>query len=562
MATIVEVPGHGQVEFPDGMSDADIAAAIKKNMVVGDHKGGSKLSRLAQGAKDPFNAGAQLLTHILPQGVVDAGNKANNWLADKTSLVAKVPEGGIDQMVAENESQYQADKQAAGVKGFDWMRLLGNVASPANLAVASRVPQAASVLGRIGAGAGAGAIGGALSPVTEGNFATEKAKQVGIGAAGGALMSGIGEGVSRIVKPNVRPGVQELLDEGITPTPGQILGGVAQTAEDKMSSVPILGDAITSARKKGVNELNTAVYKRVLDPIGGKVPKDVGREAVANVADQISGAYDNLLPKVTFKADAKFSQDIAKLQQMAASLPDDQANRFEKVLRETVIKKFGPKGTMDGTALKGLESELGELATGLRRDALYDNRQLGNAIGEIQTALRENLIRTNPAQAGELKAINKAFANFARLREAAGRIGAEEGEFTAPQLQSAVRALDKSKGKGAFAKGQALLQDLSDPAKAILPEKYPNSGTAGRAMAGLLTMGAAGGGAAVAPAVGLPVVGAGLLSTLPYLPGGRQAIAAILARRPEAAQKVADVIRKAGPLLAPAGASLLKPVEQ
>ena len=32
MAQQIEVPGMGIVEFPDGMSDADIAGAIKKNM--------------------------------------------------------------------------------------------------------------------------------------------------------------------------------------------------------------------------------------------------------------------------------------------------------------------------------------------------------------------------------------------------------------------------------------------------------------------------------------------------------------------------------------------------
>ena len=30
----VEVPGHGIVEFPDNMSDEQIAAAIRKNMLV------------------------------------------------------------------------------------------------------------------------------------------------------------------------------------------------------------------------------------------------------------------------------------------------------------------------------------------------------------------------------------------------------------------------------------------------------------------------------------------------------------------------------------------------
>lgn len=34
MSVIIEVPGHGEVEFPDGMSDADMEAAIRKNFMM------------------------------------------------------------------------------------------------------------------------------------------------------------------------------------------------------------------------------------------------------------------------------------------------------------------------------------------------------------------------------------------------------------------------------------------------------------------------------------------------------------------------------------------------
>ena len=34
MTVIVEVPGHGEVEFPDGMSDAEMEAAIRKNFML------------------------------------------------------------------------------------------------------------------------------------------------------------------------------------------------------------------------------------------------------------------------------------------------------------------------------------------------------------------------------------------------------------------------------------------------------------------------------------------------------------------------------------------------
>lgn len=350
------------------------------------------------------------------------------------------------------------------------------------------------------------------------------------------------------------------MSEGITPTPGQILGGRWQVFEDKLTSVPILGDAIASARGKGIDELNTAAYKRVLAPIGGTVPTTVGREAVADVRQQVSNAYETLLPKVQFKADPQFSSDLQTLRSMADNLPSEQTARFEKILRTQVIGKMTPQGSMDGQTLKGIESQLGELSSGLKRDAMFDNQQLGNAIGEIQAAIRSNLERANPQYAADLKAANTSWANYVRLRDAASRQGADEGKFTPSQLSAAVLRQDKSKGKRAFSEGTALMQDLSDPAKNVLAPKYPDSGTAGRAIAGLATGALATGGAAVAPTVGLPGIAASIIAIAPYLPGGRQAAAALLAKRPDLAQPIAEKIRELSPTATPALIQSLKPM--
>ena len=84
----------------------------------------SRMDRFSQGLKDPINGGAQLLTNLLPKGVVDAGNTANNWLADKTGLVGRLPAGGVDQQVREQETKYQARRGDSGLDGY---RLAGNV---------------------------------------------------------------------------------------------------------------------------------------------------------------------------------------------------------------------------------------------------------------------------------------------------------------------------------------------------------------------------------------------------------------------------------------------------
>ena len=49
-------------------------------------------ARVLRGMRDPIDAGAQMLTNALPAGVVNAGNRLNNWLAHKTGLVARLRE--------------------------------------------------------------------------------------------------------------------------------------------------------------------------------------------------------------------------------------------------------------------------------------------------------------------------------------------------------------------------------------------------------------------------------------------------------------------------------------
>jgi hypothetical protein len=89
-----------------------------------------------------------------------------------------------------------------------------------------------------------------------------------------------------------------------------------------------------------------------------------------------------------------------------------------------------------------------------------------------------------------------------------------------------VRSADKSAGKGETATGQALMQDLTDAARKVLPAEIPDSGTAARMMA--LNWKDALLGAAVAG---------------PYMPGGRQITQALLTKRPETARKLAETLK-------------------
>lgn len=508
--------------------------------------------RFMRGIADIPAGGAQLLTHALPDAAVNAINDATQYVNDLpyigpvTKFLGMVPatREQIDRDVAQSNTQYEAQRNIAGGGGFDVPRVLGNIAATAPVAAA--LPAAG---GGIASGAAAGALSGAttsaLMPVTDPNadYWSEKGKQVGVGAAAGGVMGAAIPAVASMISPNVRPDVQTLMDRGVTPTPGQIMGGTWTKAEDKLTSVPLFGSMVSRGQQRAMNEFNSAVYDDVLAPIGKRVQAEPGRDAVAAVEQAIGDEYGRILPQVTFQVDQQLAADIGNLRQMAAQgLPPPQAARFDQIYRNDVLHRLQGSGTMDGQSFKELESQLGKLATGYRGSGEADQRLLGDALFELRNTLRQSLERTNPAQAPELQAANEAWARFVRLQKAAGSVGQDNpGIFTPAQLQSAVKSADRSIRKGAFARGDAMMQDLSDAGRAVLGSKYPNSGTPGR----LGLMGLAAGAGYVEPTTALL---SGAL-TLPYTSMGQRLAAALLTQRPQGAADLSAGLLALSPAL-------------
>lgn len=519
----------------------------------------SALGRTAQGAvMDPLNAGAQLLVNAAPSGVVDAVNSATRYVNELpvvgplTKALGMVPATAreVNQGVADQERQYQAARQATGQSGFDAARLAGNVIGTAPLAAAMAPAGAMSIPAAVGTAAGSGAVLAGLQPVTEGgDYAENKLKQMAIGGVASGALSGAGNALARLVSPraSTNPQVQLLMDEGVTPTPGQLLGGTAQRVEDKAMSIPIVGDAIRGARGRAIEGFNEAALNRALAPIGEKVTR-VGREGVDDVGRAIGNAYDDLMPRLNFKADNQFAQELGTLQQMAQTLPPAQASQFESIVRDQVVGRLTKQGGATGQNFKVIEAELGRLGSSYRSSAVAGERELGMAIGELQSSLRSALERSNPQAAAELSKINQAFANYTRIQRAAGGVGATDGVFTPAQLSSAVRAADMTARKGAYARGNALMQDLTDAGRGVMNQTVANSGTADRMMLGAGALG-----------TGLynPLIPLSLgAASIPYLPGANRLAAALIARRPDIApqlaQGVTSVLPAAGVVAAPA----------
>lgn len=536
------VPPTLQVQSPSG------SPAAQPNTFV---------DRVVHGVFDPIHGGAQLLSHALPDSVMDEVTKANNWLADKTGntdFLKRIPErsvsslvtgqqGGIDQMVAERERQYQAERAAAGSTGYDWGRFIGSTISPANVAVSRLIPGGGSMLARAGSGALGGMTLASLSPTSgAGDFWAEKGTQVGLGGLAGAAAPAIAGAAARVIRPNTSANVNALLDAGVKLTPGQILGGGFKRLEDAATSVPFLGDFIKGAQRKSVESFNEASINRALEPIGEKLPKGLsaGREAVEYAADKVGDAYDRLLPQMHGQLDPQLKTEIAGVQALGRNLPAAQRGQLDRLIKSEITDRFTSGGRASGETLKMIESELGKSQKIFQRSEDYDTRKLGDAVQELQASMRRMFERVNPGKAQELAKVNTAYANLVRVQDAAGRMGAKDGVFSPSQLAGAVRKADPSKAKSAYARGNALMQDLSDPANAVLPPSIGDSGTATRAMVSLGLLGEIG------------KLSTGLSAALPYTSAGLIASRLALASRPQAANALSQLTRQSGPALTPA----------
>lgn len=518
----------------------------------------SRTERFFRGVADPVVGASQLVANMLPEalrGQFEASPQGFLQFNTQTGQTQLDP-AQMNAQIAESEREFQARR---GTDGLDGWRLLGNIAGTAPLAAFT--PGAGATLGATAVRSGAtGGLTALTQPVTDDSqpFFEQKGEQAAIGTATGFFAGPLFQSIGRMFSPRVDPGVQYLQQRGVTPRPGQIIGPAAAAAEDKAMSLPIVGDKIAEAQRRTVEQFNRAAYNEVLKPLGKKFSGPVGREGIAEVQDVVGKAYDDLLPNLRWKADQKFVSEVGKIASMAQSLPPDKKTQFQRIMANELLPRI-QGGTMDGLSFKQMESELGRIGRTYASSSSADDRVLADGIKEVLSSARSALERSNPQSAGELKKINQAFATFTRVQDAASRVGTEEGIFTPNHLLSAVRQQDRSVRKGAFARGDALLQQLAETGKRVIGVKYPDSGTAGR----LANVGA---GAALVMNPAL-TIGGGLAGSLPYTQTGQNVAAALLTQRPSWAQPIGSAIERAsvpagGVLGAFGGGAFLAPEQQ
>ena len=528
MPQYIEV-GNDVIEFPDNMSDQQIAAVLKGQTTPNKQAPEQKFSGFLMGLKDPLSGGAQLLEKALPKSLVNKINMVNNELA-KYGLVSPVGAGGVTEQVAKEQQAYQAQRQAQGEgENIDWSRVAGNVLSPANLAVGGAVGGLVTAPAR--QAAAVGATQGLLMPTdTTTDFAEEKARQAALGTVGGVLGGAVVKGAGKALSPVVSAAEQKLTDLGVKLTPGQLIGTPARDLESFASNVPYVGPSITAAKERAIASFNKGVLNKTLAKIDYKLPENIaGRDAVLYAADQVSNAYDNVLSKMNFDLNFKVSSDMLGALNKSSLPSEAQKMAAMDILNRTALSRFD-KQTLTGAEYKLIESDLRKEASGYLNSTTQAEKQIGQALKNVLDVFKKELAVQNPKQTSNLRRIDAAYGDLEVIQTAAANSGAQGGVFTPKQYQTAVRQRDISRNKKSFARGTARGQDVSDAALDIMGES-PSATLEGRL---------------AASATGLygvlqnPAIAAGLAVTAPimYSESGINAMNALMRSRPEIAQKI------------------------
>ena len=489
-------------------------------------------SGFLMGIKDPISGGAQLLPKGL-EFITSAGGLAPNPVSQFFGSEAE----RVRAMNAAEEAAYQQERKAQGDTGLDVGRLAGNVVSPANIVAGVRAGQAARALG---AGMGtqaavAGATQGALQPVNEATgFAEEKATQIGLGAVAGKAGEAVASATGKVLNPLTSKAEQTMRDLGVTPTPGQTLGGVYKKAEDFAQNLPLVGSQIRNAREKVLFDFNKGVINKALDKVGDKLPENViGRDAVAYAAEQVSNKYDEVLGKMKFDLDFKTTSGILNALNKANLPSAAQREEATNVINNIALNKFSGK-TLTGAEYKSIESDLAKEVVKYKNSQSASDRNIGEALDGVLKNFKSELYSQNQRYTPQLRRVDSAYGDLKIMEKAAANTGAENGVFTPKQYSLAVKQSDVTRQKSAFAKGSARGQELSEAALKTIGQD------ANSTLEGRLAIGSLGGIAALSkPIVSIPaIVGTSAL----YSPTGIRAADIALRSRPDLVRGVGQSV--------------------
>jgi hypothetical protein len=393
--------------------------------------------------------------------------------------------------------------------------------------------------------------GGAISTVLGGNSrsAGDIATDAVFGGIAGKVVDSTLKGAAGLIDPRLAGEVRRLDQQGVTMTPGQVLGGRLKDFEDRAGSLPLVGPKIEAARNKSLEKFNEAAFRRILAsakiPYKNGVP--AGHEGVALVESALRIGYSAVLGRMSVTLDDTFSNRMTAILKRN-KLPSKYTQEIIDIFYRDVGEAF-PRGgrRLSGLDYKKIDERLGDLSDSFMKSGDRYSQQLAKTVFLMKEQLRAAVRRQNPNELAErLRSLDKGWAQYVRVRMAAAKSG-DDGIFSPRDLLDATKQHDASVGRGATARGQAIMQDIGADGARVLPNGISNSGTADRLNR-----------------ASMPEWLVGTLTNPLYSPGAQRGFQGfMLAPRKPAAKAVANTLRKlpggpvggigAGMLLTPPG---------
>ena len=369
-----------------------------------------------------------------------------------------------------------------------------------------------------------GGVLGGVQPTAPGESnltnATEGALFQTMGVGGGNLLAR-----GALPLPNTTPEAKFLLNQGIVPTPGQaaqrnLVGRLVSGAEEKAQSIPIIGDIITSARNRALDETRAAAMKTAGYRGGVGTPTDF-----INAGKNLSQSFEKIAPgtNIPLGRDWTIKTFIDAVKAPGISLnPDGNRTVLEQL--DNIYNRT-KNGKLSGAEYAKTREDLGKQGRSFLSSPMPYDRATGKALLSVQNTLDDAFEKARPDLADEIQLTRQRYGNLKILEDAAQNATKEGSvKFTPGQLQAAVNRA--ALNNHALATGTAKLKDLSN-AMVSLDTKLPNSGSVDRflgagALAGLAGANYTGMVDPVGSSLGLGGVAAayGIKPVTKYLVGG------------------------------------------
>lgn len=530
----VELPDGTIAEFPEGTSPAAMESALAKYKASPQAlpKQGEQYSPVGDKWADvPENmaAGAGRAVDKVLDGLTDAYLRYRG--EDRAAQ-------GLKENVAEKR---RLDAPLADSTSGKVGEIVGDVAMTAVPAGKALGATATALRGASRFKRGLAALGaaGGVNAAYEGTKIPEGEATRGDNAAVGGAMGAAGQVAGGVLARGVRGAIaksaaarrlpQEVQDAS---TLGQLAdrdtlsGRFASRAEEQIRSIPLVGDFITNARKRGTDAWRDDVLRGVA-PDAANLPQGGStRETVEAIQNQFGDEYRAALDGVRINPSSAFTTRLQRItndptsgltpqqQQAARELVEDYYNHTFQLSPRGAANPPGASTagpvTMSAEQAKRFEAWLSARARGHRLANQPDSQAQANMYETIEGAWESAYRSQLPlATRQRLAPTDARYSRFKTAERAATAVGNEEGAFTPSQLLNAVKSRST---KPRFAAGRGQLQEAADAGKTVFQDKIPDSGTAGR----LLNLGALGG-AVMDPTGTGQVLGLTALGSIPMM---------------------------------------------